>query len=71
MLYGRVKWYDSLKGYGYIIHCDGREIYFHCSAWTDRGQSPAAGASVTYDLIETRMGPEASNIHSARSSFYF
>jgi cold shock CspA family protein len=61
---GRIKWYNAFQSHGYIILWDGTEVYFHSSAirranTVDQLQS---GIDVSFDLIETRGGPEAHNI---------
>jgi len=61
---GRVVWYDEFKGYGYITHDDGREIYFHCTSLKVAG-NPGAGVTVLFDLFETNIGWEASNVEAA------
>lgn len=65
MSIGRVKWFDQLKGYGYILQHDGVEIYFHYTAVAESHKDLPVGLSVTYDLIETRSGWEAANIRRA------
>ncbi|NQY99581.1 MAG: cold shock domain-containing protein [Bdellovibrionales bacterium] len=65
MTIGKIKWYDQAKGYGYILQLDGQEIYFHYTSIAERQRSVSVGSSVTYDLIETRMGFEASNVRFA------
>lgn len=66
MTTGTVKWYDELQGYGYILQADGMEIYFHYTAIAEmNNKSFAVGSTVTYDLIETRLGFEASNVRRA------
>ena len=65
MTIGTVKWYDELQGYGYILQMDGQEIYFHYTAIIESQKSFAVGSTVTYDLIETRLGLEASNVRRA------
>ena len=65
MTVGKIKWYDQAKGYGYILQLDGQEIYFHYTAIAERQTPVSVGTNVTYDLIETRMGFEASNVKFA------
>ena len=62
MTVGKIKWYDSFKGYGYILQMDGQEIYFHHTSVAGQHDSLTVGLHVTYDIIQTRMGPEASNV---------
>lgn len=70
MTFGLVKWYDPGQGYGYILHGDGHEVYFHHTAIVDKVPDFPQGSSVVFDLIETRMGPEACNVMRAASSCY-
>ena len=61
---GRIIWYSDIKGYGYISHVDGREIYFHCTSLTS-SQNAQAGSTVRFDIFETSIGWEASNVEAA------
>jgi CspA family cold shock protein len=62
---GTVRWYDEHQGYGYIMQRDGQEVYFHYTSIAESNKSFTIGLHVTYDLIETRMGFEASNVRRA------
>ena len=62
---GRIKWFDSLRNYGYIILYDGTEIYFHGTCLTPGRPSADRlnpGTDVSFDLIITRAGMEAQNV---------
>ena len=61
---GRIIWYSEFKGYGYISHDDGREIYFHCTS-LDSSQSATAGSTVRFEIFETKIGLEATRIEAA------
>lgn len=65
MTIGTVKWYDEFQGYGYILQRDGQEVYFHYTAIAESQKIFSVGSAVTYDLIETRIGLEASNVRRA------
>ena len=62
---GRVKWFSSKKGYGFIA-CDGaEEVFAHYSdiAETEQGfRYLESGAEVEFDLAEGERGPRATNI---------
>jgi len=50
---GRIKWYSSEKGYGFIVRSDGEEIFFHRSGVLPPG--PAfldEGTPVTFEIEE-------------------
>lgn len=57
---GQVKWYDNDKGYGFIVHPDGEEIFFHRTGIAP-GETPnfTDGAAVTYCVEQTSKGPQA------------
>jgi cold shock CspA family protein len=61
---GRIKWFNSLQNYGYIVLFDGAEIYFHATGVRNLGSIELLnpGTDVCFDLIETRGGMEAHNV---------
>ena len=60
---GKVKWYDSKKGYGYIIGEYGKEIYVHYSGIVKDGfKSLVEGEAVTYEIESGAKGEQAVNV---------
>jgi CspA family cold shock protein len=59
---GRIKWYNSRKGYGFILRGAGEEIFFHRSAAGDHADAMEEGLWILYDVEETNKGPEAMDI---------
>jgi cold shock CspA family protein len=61
---GRIKWFNTHTAHGYIVLFDGTEVYFHTSGLTDLNLAPVLGPGmdVCFDIIETRVGPEAQNV---------
>ena len=55
MLTGKVKWFNTEKGYGFIIDANGKDVFVHYS-------SIQADQTVSYDLVETDRGPQANNV---------
>jgi CspA family cold shock protein len=57
---GEVKWYDPEKGYGFIAHPSGNEIFFHRTgiAPGEMNKFPD-GTKVTFCVEETEKGPQA------------
>jgi CspA family cold shock protein len=60
---GTVKWFDGEKGYGFLAHPDGEEIFFHRSGIAP-GESPhfPDGVPVTFLIEQTEKGPQAVDV---------
>lgn len=62
---GRVKWFNNEKGYGFIDHSSGEDIFVHYSAIKQEGyKTLSEGQLVSFDLIETPKGLQAINVVS-------
>ncbi|HSH02474.1 MAG TPA: cold shock domain-containing protein [Anaerolineae bacterium] len=63
---GIVKWFNRIKGYGFIEPKDGgQEVFVHYSAIDGEGyRNLYEGDSVTYDEIDNGRGPQARNVRS-------
>jgi CspA family cold shock protein len=61
---GKVKWFNSAKGFGFITpEQGGKDIFVHFSAIAgDSFKELAEGDSVEFELNEGKKGPEASNV---------
>ena len=64
MTTGKVKWFDSTKGFGFITPDDGsKDVFAHHSGIAGDGyKSLQENQAVTYDVTEGAKGPQASNI---------
>ena len=64
MAQGKIKWFDSKKGYGFITPDDGsRDAFLHVSALEKAGiDSLEEGEVVTYNLAEERGKQSATDI---------
>ena len=64
MIYtGKVKWFDSKKGYGFIEREDGDDVFVHFSAIQDDGfKSLEDGEEVEFEIVEGDRGPQAENV---------
>jgi CspA family cold shock protein len=58
---GTVKWYDYMKGYGFIHGEDGKDVFVHRSS-VPFGAYLYAEDQVEYDIDTTDKGPKAINI---------
>jgi cold shock protein len=60
---GIVKWFDSKKGFGFIVNSDGRDVFVHFSCIHGDGfRALKDGELVDYDQIEGAKGLQAQNV---------
>ena len=56
---GKVKWYDSEKGYGFLARDDGGEVFVHSTALPAGTTSLKQGQRVEFGVAEGRRGTQA------------
>ncbi len=56
---GKVKWYDSEKGFGFLARDDGGEVFVHSSALPAKTDSLRPGQRVEFGIAEGRKGAQA------------
>lgn len=59
---GRIKWFDSDKGYGFIIRPTGEDLFFHHSEVKGEAGSLEPGSKVHYEVGENDRGPNARHV---------
>jgi len=60
---GKVKWFDSKKGYGFITAEDGKEVFVHFSGIVSNGfKSLAENQLVEFEIGEGNKGEQAINV---------
>jgi CspA family cold shock protein len=63
MFTGTVKWFDSKKGFGFIINGEGKDVFVHFSSIDGAGfRSLKDGEKVEYEQIESGKGLSARNV---------
>lgn len=63
MLRGKVKWFNNVKGYGFIEYENLEDIFVHYSAITKEGYKTLnEGDLVDFKLIETSKGLQAVDV---------
>lgn len=62
-MYGKVKWFNNEKGYGFIEYKDMEDIFVHYSAIIKNGyKTLTEGAHVNFNLVETSKGLQAVDV---------
>jgi len=60
---GKVKWFDSAKGFGFISGDDGKDVFVHFTAIASNGfKTLEEGQKVSYEVVEGQRGPQAANV---------
>lgn len=60
---GKVKWFDSKKGYGFITCEDGKEVFVHYTGIVKEGfKLLTEGQDVEFEIGEGTKGEQAVNV---------
>ncbi len=64
MFEGKVKWFDPKKGFGFIERDEGDDVFVHFSSIEGDGfKSLEEGQKVTFEIVDSDKGPQASNVN--------
>ena len=63
---GKVKFFNTSRGFGFITQNEGEDLFFHISEL--RAETANEGDQVEYEIGEGRKGACAVNIREVRSS---
>jgi len=58
---GEVKFFNDMKGFGFISGEDGKEYFVHQTGLTE-GTRLREKDQVTFDVVEGERGPKAENV---------
>ena len=60
---GKVKWFDSKKGYGFILTDEGREVFVHYTGIIAEGfRALTEGQNVEFEIGSNEKGVQAVNV---------
>ena len=62
-LTGVVRWFNNAKGYGFLGHDGGPDVFVHYSSIQHDGyKCLKEGEQVAFDIIEGTKGPQADQV---------
>ena len=60
---GEVKWFNNVKGFGFLGREGGADVFCHYSSIQSEGyKSLNEGDQVEYDIIQGEKGPQADQV---------
>ncbi len=59
---GKVKWYDEVKGYGFILSEDNKDIFVHRSGLKDSFKGLETDQAVKFEIRDGAKGPVAVDV---------
>jgi CspA family cold shock protein len=71
MASGKVKWFDSRKGFGFIQQEGMDDIFVHFSSIQEKGyRTLLEGDEVIFEIVASERGLKAENVHKSRPARY-
>ena len=63
MASGKVKWFDNKRGFGFIVHEAGKDVFVHHTSIMGEGyRTLIEGEVVHFELVNSEKGPKAQNV---------
>ncbi|MDQ3906524.1 MAG: cold-shock protein [Actinomycetota bacterium] len=64
---GKVKWYDSSKGFGFVTQDGGADVYVRSTALPSGVTDLKSGQRVEFGVADGRRGPQALSVRLLES----
>ncbi len=66
-LHGKVAWFNNAKGYGFLAHDAGPDVFVHFSSIEAEGyKSLSEGDEVLFSIVQGEKGPQAEGVQRVR-----
>ena len=63
MDYGKVKWFNTAKGYGFIEREGEKDVFVHYTSIKQDGfKDLKQGQAVSFEIVDTDKGPQARDV---------
>lgn len=67
-IHGQVRWFNIVKGYGFLSREDAPDVFVHFSAIENDGfKSLRAGDQVEYQVVMGEKGPQADAVRRLKN----
>ena len=67
-LKGKVAWFNNAKGYGFLSHDSGPDVFVHFSSIKVEGyKSLSEGDEVVFSIVQGEKGPQADGVERLSS----
>ena len=65
MATGKIKWFNTQKGFGFVTGDDGVDAFVHHSEIQGEGfKDLAEGQEIEYEVVDSDKGPRAANVRA-------
>ncbi len=67
-IHGKVAWFNNAKGYGFLVHDSGPDVFVHFTSIQSEGyKSLSEGEEVVFSIATGDKGPQAEGVERISS----